>query len=100
MLIHSRYKIVRGAYDLGAVVNRRTARSKYGGSYFSISVPRLSSDNLYSEETENEVDRLFVLVSDRRSVSHSGYSCQQSIAGANNYIIQEAEYIIIKKMGC
>ncbi|KAL5524523.1 hypothetical protein ACEPAF_9663 [Sanghuangporus sanghuang] len=25
-----RYKIVRGAFDLGAVVNRRTARSKYG----------------------------------------------------------------------
>ncbi|KAI5122451.1 hypothetical protein M0805_008763 [Coniferiporia weirii] len=25
-----RYKIVRGAYDLGAVVNRMTARSKYG----------------------------------------------------------------------
>ncbi|THH11651.1 hypothetical protein EW145_g507 [Phellinidium pouzarii] len=26
-----RYKIVRGSYDLGAVVNRVTARSKYGG---------------------------------------------------------------------
>ncbi|KAL5482635.1 hypothetical protein ACEPAI_9229 [Sanghuangporus weigelae] len=25
-----RYKIVRGAFDLGAVVNRRTARSRYG----------------------------------------------------------------------
>jgi len=25
-----RYKVVRGAFDLGGVVNRMTARSKYG----------------------------------------------------------------------
>jgi len=29
--LSSRYKIVRGALDLGGVVNRQTARSRYGG---------------------------------------------------------------------
>ena len=27
-----RYKLVRGALDFGGVVNRATARSRYGGS--------------------------------------------------------------------
>ena len=33
-----RYKVVRGAFDLGGVVNRMTARSKYGGEYYLVSI--------------------------------------------------------------
>lgn len=30
-LCHDRYKVVRGALDLGGVAGRTTSRSKYGG---------------------------------------------------------------------
>ena len=38
----ARYKIVRGAYDLGGVVGRMTARSKYGGEFRNASDKQLA----------------------------------------------------------
>lgn len=34
-----RYKVVRGTQDFGAVINRRTGRSKYGGTPYILSRP-------------------------------------------------------------
>jgi hypothetical protein len=50
-----RYKLVRGALDFGGVVNRATARSRYGGSFPCFVAPGLvidPSNASNSEETK------------------------------------------------
>lgn len=55
-----RYKLVRGALDFGGVVNRATARSRYGGSSSYSFAPRLVVDTSNSQEAKI-IDRFLIL---------------------------------------
>lgn len=58
--------MVRGAFDLGGVVNRMTARSKYGGK-FSITLYYCILLFFFSEETEDkEIDHYRMHIPDMR----------------------------------
>ena len=52
MIVVYRYKLVRGALDFGGVVNRATARSRYGGSFSRSLTSRVVIDTSNSQEAK------------------------------------------------
>jgi hypothetical protein len=47
-----RYKLVRGALDFGGVVNRATARSRYGGTFLCSLASGIMIDTSNSQEAK------------------------------------------------
>ena len=80
-----RYKIVRGVYDLGGVVNRMTARSKYGGK---VSQPRCSNtctEYGHSKETQNqELTSFHCTVTILQYVIHKPHNLQPNAPKKNS----------------
>lgn len=59
-MIINRYKLVRGALDFGGVVNRATARSRYGGSSLCSLASGVVIDTSNSQEAKI-IDHILIL---------------------------------------
>jgi len=57
-----RYKLVRGALDFGGVVNRATARSRYGGSSLRVKNLGVAAHPVNYSQKAKIIDPVVILV--------------------------------------